>query len=74
MFEVKFAIATMLLGVAAAPAFADDEPSNASGSDYQLVWSDEFDVDGSPNPRNWVYEHGFVRNDELQWYQPANAR
>jgi beta-glucanase (GH16 family) len=74
MSVVKFAIATILLGVAAASAFAADEPSNASGNDYQLVWADEFDVDGPPNPSNWVYEHGFVRNDELQWYQPANAR
>jgi hypothetical protein len=21
---------------------------------YKLVWADEFDVDGAPNPRNWV--------------------
>jgi beta-glucanase (GH16 family) len=46
------------------------EPSSA----YRLVWADEFDKDGRPDPRNWVYEHGFVRNEELQWYQPENAR
>ncbi len=40
---------------------------------WMLVWSDEFDVDGAPNPANWGYEHGFVRNQELQWYQPDNA-
>ena len=40
---------------------------------YKLVWSDEFDVDGKPNPKNWNYEKGFVRNNELQWYQPDNA-
>lgn len=40
---------------------------------YQLVWADEFDEDGPPNPANWDYERGFVRNDELQWYQEANA-
>jgi beta-glucanase (GH16 family) len=38
------------------------------------VWADEFDQEGPPNPKNWTYERGFVRNDELQWYQPANAR
>jgi beta-glucanase (GH16 family) len=38
------------------------------------VWADEFDADGAPNPANWGYEHGFVRNQELQWYQPQNAR
>jgi beta-glucanase (GH16 family) len=41
---------------------------------YQLVWNDEFDVDGRPNAANWKYENGFVRNEELQWYQPDNAR
>ena len=42
-------------------------------AEYELVWSDEFDVDGEPNPDNWTYERGFVRNQELQWYQPENA-
>lgn len=41
---------------------------------YQLVWADEFDKDGLPNPANWTYEKGFVRNHELQYYQPENAR
>jgi beta-glucanase (GH16 family) len=40
---------------------------------WTLVWSDEFDVDGAPNPQNWAFERGFVRNEELQWYQAANA-
>lgn len=40
--------------------------------DYQLVWSDEFDVEGKPS-HDWTYEHGFVRNEELQWYQSQNA-
>ena len=41
---------------------------------YQLVWADEFNSDGSPNSKNWVFEEGFVRNNEDQWYQKANAR
>jgi beta-glucanase (GH16 family) len=45
--------------------FADDE--------YRLVWADEFDRDGPPDPESWTFEDGFVRNDELQWYQPSNA-
>ena len=40
--------------------------------DYKLVWSDEFDVEGKPSD-DWTYEHGFVRNEELQWYQSQNA-
>ena len=44
------------------------------GPAYRLVWADEFDRAGRPDPANWTYEAGFVRNQELQWYQPENAR
>jgi beta-glucanase (GH16 family) len=40
---------------------------------YQLVWNDEFTVNGAPNEKNWDYETGFVRNLENQWYQKENA-
>jgi len=40
---------------------------------WKLVWHDEFNKNGAPDPANWDYERGFVRNDELQWYQPENA-
>jgi beta-glucanase (GH16 family) len=43
------------------------------GTKWTLVWSDEFDKDGAPDSSNWGYEKGFVRNSELQWYQPDNA-
>jgi len=48
----------------------NDQPSTG----YKLVWADEFDKAGRPDPHNWTYERGFVRNEELQWYQPDNAR
>jgi beta-glucanase (GH16 family) len=38
-----------------------------------LVWNDEFNNQGKPDSANWIYENGFVRNQELQWYQPDNA-
>ena len=38
-----------------------------------LVWSDEFNTAGPLDETIWNYEHGFVRNYELQWYQPDNA-
>lgn len=41
---------------------------------YTLVWADEFDREGPPDPANWAHEQGFVRNRELQWYRPENAR
>ena len=40
---------------------------------YKLVWSDEFNKDGKPDPAHWTYETGFIRNNELQWYQSDNA-
>ena len=39
----------------------------------KLVWNDEFNTNGKPDPQNWRYEKGFVRNLENQWYQPDNA-
>lgn len=40
---------------------------------YKLVWADEFNKYGSPDPDNWAFESGFVRNNEDQWYQEQNA-
>jgi len=40
---------------------------------YKLVWHDEFNKTGKPDSTKWSYEQGFVRNEELQWYQPENA-
>ncbi|GAB3731748.1 hypothetical protein GCM10028816_29270 [Spirosoma lituiforme] len=41
---------------------------------WRLAWADEFTIDGAPDPKNWAFEQGFVRNNERQWYQPDNAR
>ena len=40
----------------------------------KLVWSDEFNYQGAPDPEKWGFENGFARNEEDQWYQPDNAR
>jgi beta-glucanase (GH16 family) len=45
----------------------------ASTNEYRLVWADEFDGLGAPNPLNWTAETGFKRNKELQWYQANNG-
>jgi len=39
----------------------------------QVAWQEEFNSDGAPSSANWGYETGFVRNEEDQWYQAANA-
>lgn len=49
-------------------------PNIPSYPGYQLVWSDEFNRKGAPDPKNWVYEEGFVRNEEYQLYRRENVR
>jgi beta-glucanase (GH16 family) len=54
---------------------AKKSPANAySKEGYALVWADEFTKTGPPDSMYWRFEEGFVRNQELQWYQPDNAR
>jgi beta-glucanase (GH16 family) len=40
---------------------------------FKLAWSDEFNLEGVPDTSKWDFEHGFVRNNEDQWYQKQNA-
>lgn len=51
---------------------ATSQVTSYADEGYTLVWADEFDVDGLPGD-DWSYETGFVRNEELQWYQEGNA-
>lgn len=49
--------------------------SLAFGQKAKLIWADEFDIDGLPNPKNWNYDvgdHGWG-NEELQYYSEANS-
>lgn len=69
MFPI--ACAGLLLLIPGPVPTADDPPG------WELVWSDEFDRDGLPDPEKWGYEDGFIRNDEKQYYtrsRPENAR
>jgi beta-glucanase (GH16 family) len=53
--------------------YKPDFSSPHSVPGMKLVWNDEFNKDGKPDSLSWRYEHGFVRNRELQWYQKENA-
>ena len=39
---------------------------------WKLVWKEEFNYTGLPNPAKWGYEVGHIRNNEQQYY--TNAR
>lgn len=49
-------------------------PPALTADGFKLVWAEEFNSNGAPNPANWTYELGFERNEEFQWYQRENAR
>ena len=51
--------------------------TGVDAKDWKLVWSDEFNYQGHPDPTKWDYEEGFVRNQDSQYYTRArleNAR
>jgi len=65
---MKMLIRSCLFFLIASPAFA---------AGWKLVWSDEFDKPGLPDPARWGYETGFIRNREAQYYtheRKENAR
>lgn len=62
--------------------FTTTKPVQGGGDDTDydnLLWSDEFDVDGAPNPANWSYNIGRGQNGwgngEAQFYtdRPENV-
>lgn len=73
---MKTVLSGVVLAVLVACKFADPVPPVA---ERKLVWSDEFDRPGLPDPAKWKYDvggHGFG-NNELQYYlgpRSENAR
>lgn len=53
--------------------FKPDYNSPTPVKGMKLIWNDEFNNTGKPDTSIWRYEKGFVRNQELQWYQEDNA-
>lgn len=65
--------------VAAGPSVTTAQEAEKPG--YELVWADEFDRDGPPDPAKWVWDTHANKmgwyNKELQYYaadRPENAR
>src|SRR5574341_183244 len=68
--HTRFIVPAMVLALVGT---AHGVGSSSADEGWALVWSDEFDGERCPDPKNWTYETGFVRNNESQWYQPQNA-
>ncbi|MFN3387916.1 MAG: family 16 glycosylhydrolase [Allosphingosinicella sp.] len=75
-----FAAAAFLLAACAtaeAPP-APDTAALAPPPGYSLVWADEFDRDGLPDPARWAYDTTFNKrgwhNEEKQYYADARLK
>ena len=49
--------------------------ATVSGQDVKkkLIWADEFNYTGLPDPKKWTYEEGKIRNNEAQYYTKERA-
>jgi len=78
MARLKFLTALYLLALVAPNCcHADQKPLKINEKDWKLVWADEFDTPGAPNPKYWDYEIAApYKNSELQYYtdRPKNVR
>ena len=67
-------LALLLVCSLALPACAESAgPKYDAGSlNYELVWADEFDTDGLPDPDRWEFDvgGGGWGNGEMQYYMP----
>lgn len=81
---MKRTILALSLCLALFGACDSDEPEveyllhvKETGGNYEdcrLVWSEEFDYEGLPNPEIWDYEEGYKRNYELQDYKKEDSK
>jgi len=69
--HVSWLAAVLLVTALAAPALFCDTSPAPERPGWELVWSDEFDYEGLPDPERWSFETGFVRNYEEQCYTRA---
>jgi beta-glucanase (GH16 family) len=49
-------------------AKAQTKQTTPATSFTKLVWQDEFDKPGLPDPSKWKFDTGYIRNNELQYY------
>ena len=73
-------LATLLVGLSGVVAAADAPPPPETlkpPPGWQMVWNDEFDVDGLPDPKKWANDTVFNKqgwfNHERQYYSGPRA-
>jgi beta-glucanase (GH16 family) len=69
------ALAALLVSVMVTPRTAAGARAERPG--WELVWGDEFEKTGLPDPQKWEHEVGLIRNGEKQYYtkdRRENAR
>lgn len=59
-----FILVLFVLNLPTGVSCKENDPGKVAGEKV-LVWSDEFDYEGLPDPSKWDYEEGFIRNKEL---------
>jgi beta-glucanase (GH16 family) len=69
MRHLPFFIFTLFWGKSLAQHHFDPQKTG-----YEIIWQDEFDESGAVDSSKWSFEIGFIRNQELQWYQSQNAK
>lgn len=65
---MKKLLAACLIGISCQPCPAEDKNVVFPEGYTKVVFQDEFDVDGLPDPTKWGYEQGYLRNGEKQYY------
>ncbi|NBC65739.1 MAG: family 16 glycosylhydrolase [Bacteroidetes bacterium] len=76
--QIKFYIPVLVIvafsGCAQEPSpYEADFTAPQEIEGYELVWNDEFNEGTKPDSSDWSYQHGFIRNEELQWFQEDNV-
>ena len=69
---ISFGIIVFMLGATFVISSCSTDETQTVANFTELVWQDEFDTDGAPNPANWGYDIGTGENgwgnNELQYY------
>ena len=74
MNKLFIASLALMTSIGAYAQETKEDIENAYASEgYKLVFHDEFDKDGAPDPNYWTFEEGYKRNHEAQYYTKDNT-